>query len=146
MLSFKDKCIDAGLRMTAQRAVIAETIEESLDHPDVETIYQRASERDNTVSIATVYRTIGIFEQAGLIQRIDVNNEGRARYEIKREPHEHLVDVETGQIHEFQSRRLESLIREIASEMGFELTEHKLEIFGRKNGREKCRCYQIKVY
>lgn len=145
METMKQKCLDAGIRMTAQRVLIAETIEGSADHPDVDTVYKRASEKDNTVSIATVYRTMGIFEQAGLIQRIDLND-GRARYEIKRNPHEHLVDVETGQIHEFQSQKLEGLIREIAAEMGFELTEHKLEIFGRKNGREKCRCYQIKVY
>ena len=145
MESLKEKCVDAGLRMTAQRAVIADTIEESGDHPDAELIFLRASEKDNSVSISTVYRTIGLLEQAGLIQRIDVSD-GRARYEISRQPHEHLVDVETGQIHEFQSQRLEGLIREIAAEMGFELTEHKLEIFGRKNGREKCRCYQIKIY
>ena len=145
MESLRVKCAEAGLRMTAQRKVIADTIEESADHPDTEMIFARVKEKDDTVSISTVYRTVSLFEESGLINRIDVND-GRARYEISRRPHEHLMDVETGQIHEFQSNRLENLMRDIAADMGFELTGHKLEIFGRKNGREKCRCYQIKVY
>ena len=82
---------------------------------------------------------------SGLIEKLDMGD-GKARFEIKRADHDHLMDIETGQIHEFKSRELQRLIKEIADEMGFDLTEHRLEIYGRKQGRTACRCYEIKIY
>ena len=140
-----DKCIRAGLRMTNQRVSIATTLEESLDHPDADEIYRSAHEADPTISIATVYRTLGIFEKAGLIEKVTVGD-GRSHYEVARDGHEHLVDIENGQIHEFKSDELTHLLAEIADKMGFELTSHKLEVYGKKHGDVSCRCIQIKVY
>ncbi len=140
-----EKCMNAGMRMTAQRVLIADTLEQSIDHPDVDEIYKRANEKDPTISIATVYRTLGIFEKAGLVHKVSIGD-SRAHYEVARDDHEHLVDVENGQIHEFKNDELTELLSNIADEMGFELTGHKLEVFGRKHGNVKCRCIQIKVY
>jgi len=140
-----EKCVKAGLRMTNQRVSIATTLDESLDHPDADEIYRRAHQLDPTISIATVYRTLGIFEKAGLIQKVTVGD-GRSHYEVARDDHEHLVDVENGQIHEFQSEQLQALLINIADEMGFELTGHKLQVYGKKHGNVACRCIQIKVY
>lgn len=139
------KCTHAGIRMTSQRHLLATVLQEAADHPDVETIYLRCKEKDSSISIASIYRSLGIFEDYQLIQKLDVGD-GKARFEINRVEHDHLMDVETGQIHEFKSQQLQKLIEEIASEMGFELTEHRLEIYGRKHGRTACRCYEIKVY
>lgn len=139
------KCIESGLRMTNQRASIAKALEQSTDHPDADSLYRRAHAIDPTISIATVYRTLGIFEKAGLVQKVDVGD-GKSHYEVARLDHEHLVDVESGQIHEFRSDELTQLLTEIADEMGFELTSHKLEVYGKKHGDVACRCIQIKVY
>ena len=144
-MPFAQKCTQAGIRMTSQRYLLATVLEEAVDHPDVETIYLRCKEKDSSISIASIYRSLRIFEECQLIEKLDVGD-GKARFEIKRAEHDHLMDVETGQIHEFKSRQLQRLIEEIASEMGFELTEHRLEIYGRKHGRTACRCYEIKVY
>ena len=144
-MPFAQKCKQTGIRMTSQRHLLATVLEEAVDHPDVETIYLRCKEKDNSISIASIYRSLGIFEEYQLIEKLDVGD-GKARFEIKRAEHDHLMDIETGQIHEFKSRQLQRLIEEIASEMGFELTEHRLEIYGRKHGRTACRCYEIKVY
>ena len=105
----------------------------------------KAREKDSSISIASIYRSLRVFEDYQLIQKFDVGD-GRARFEIKREEHDHLMDAETGQIHEFKSQQLQKLIKKIASEMGFELTEQRLEIYGRKHGCTACRCYEIKVY
>jgi Fur family ferric uptake transcriptional regulator len=139
------KCIDAGLRMTSQRETIAMALDQSYDHPDAELLYKRANEIDSTISIATIYRTLGIFERAGLVQKVDVGD-GKSHYEIARDQHEHLVDTQNGQIHEFKSEELTALLSEIADKMGFELTSHKLEVYGKKHGDVACRCIQIKVY
>lgn len=144
-MPFAQKCTNAGIRMTNQRYLLATVLEEAVDHPDVETIFLRCKEKDNSISIASIYRSLGVFEDYQLIQKLDVGD-GKARFEIKTVEHDHLMDVETGQIHEFKSQQLQKLIEEIASEMGFELTEHRLEIHGRKHGRTACRCYEIKVY
>ena len=96
------KCIDAGLRMTSQREAIARALDQSFDHPDAELLYQRAHKIDPTISFATIYRTLGVFERAGLVQKVDVGD-GKSHYEIARDQHEHLVDTENGQIHEFKS-------------------------------------------
>ena len=139
------KCIDAGLRMTSQREAIARALDQSFDHPDAELLYQRAHKIDSTISFATIYRTLGVFERAGLVQKVDVGD-GKSHYEIARDKHEHLVDTENGQIHEFQSEELTALLSQIADKMGFELTSHKLEVYGKKHGDVSCRCIQIKVY
>ena len=139
------KCIQAGLRMTNQRASIVRVLEQSPDHPDADLLYRRAHDIDPTISLATIYRTLGIFEKAGLVQKVDVGD-GKSHYEVARQDHEHLVDIENGQIHEFKSDELTQLLTEIADKMGFELTSHKLEVYGKKHGDVSCRCIQIKVY
>ena len=126
-----DKCLEAGVRMTNQRRIIIELIDEADDHPDVDTIYRRAIAIDKTISLATIYRTVGVLEQAGLVEKLDVGD-GKARYELAGEHHEHLVDVDSGEIHEFQHEELEALKEKIANDMGFELVGHRLELFGRK--------------
>ncbi|XDZ65824.1 Fur family transcriptional regulator [Alphaproteobacteria bacterium LSUCC0684] len=126
-----DKCLEAGVRMTNQRRIIIELIDEADDHPDVETIYRRAIAVDKTISLATIYRTVGVLEQAGVIEKLEVGD-GKARYELAGEHHEHLVDVDSGEIHEFQHEELEALKEQIARDMGFELVGHRLELFGRK--------------
>ncbi len=131
MLPVIDRCLEAGVRMTNQRRIIIELIDDSDDHPDVDTIYRRAIEIDNTISLATIYRTVGVLEQAGIIDKLDVGD-GKARYELSGEHHEHLVDVDSGEIHEFQHEELEALKEKIALDMGFELVGHRLELFGRK--------------
>ena len=131
MLPVIDRCLEAGVRMTNQRRIIIELIDDSDDHPDVDTIYRRAIETDNTISLATIYRTVGVLEQAGIIDKLDVGD-GKARYELSGEHHEHLVDIDSGEIHEFQHEELEALKEKIALDMGFELVGHRLELFGRK--------------
>ena len=126
-----DKCLKVGLRMTLPRKVILEVIESSEDHPDVEEMYRRAVEKDKSISIATVYRTIKLFEEAGIIEKLDIGD-GRARYEEAGEHHEHLVDVETVEIIEFQDEALEEMKRQVALKMGYELVDHRLELFGKK--------------
>ena len=140
-----NKCIEAGLRMTNQRTTIVKVLEQSTDHPDADLLYRRAHELDSTISIATIYRTLGIFEKAGLVQKVDIGD-GKSHYEVARQDHEHLVDIENGQIHEFKSAELTNILSEIADKMGFELTSHKLEVYGKKHGDVSCRCIQIKVY
>ena len=129
MAELYDKCLKVGLRMTLPRKVILEVIEASEDHPDVEELYRRAVEKDRSISIATVYRTIKLFEEAGIIEKLDIGD-GRARYEEAGEHHEHLV--ETGEIIEFQNEELEEMKRQVALNMGYELVDHRLELFGKK--------------
>ena len=117
--------------MTSQRQIIVGVIEESEDHPDVDQLYRRAVQEDETISIATVYRTVKLLEEAGVIDRIEFGD-GRARYEESGEHHEHLVDVETGDVIEFYHTELEALKEQVAREMGYELVDHRLELFGRK--------------
>ena len=134
-----DKCLKVGLRMTLPRKVILEVIEASEDHPDVEELYRRAVEKDRSISIATVYRTIKLFEEAGIIEKLDIGD-GRARYEEAGEHHEHLIDVETGEIIEFQNEELEEMKRQVALNMGYELVDHRLELFGKKIKNPKWGC------
>ncbi len=125
------KCLDAGMRMTDQRRVIAKVLSEATDHPDVEEVYRRATAIDPRISIATVYRTVRLFEEAGILDRLDFRD-GRARYEpAGEEHHDHLIDIETGEVHEFRNERIERLQEEVAREMGFELVDHRLELYGR---------------
>ena len=126
-----EKCLSQNIRMTSQRQAIVKVIEDSEDHPDVDLLYRRSVEVDNTISIATVYRTVKLLEEAGVIERLEFGD-GRARYEESGEHHEHLVDIETGEVIEFYNEALENMKREIAEEMGYELVDHRLELFGRK--------------
>ena len=125
------RCLAKNIRMTSQRQIIIQVIEESDDHPDVDQLYLRSVELDNTISIATVYRTVKLLEEAGLIERLEFGD-GRSRYEEAGEHHEHLVDIETGEVHEFYNEELETLKTEIARDMGYDLIDHRLELYGKK--------------
>ena len=125
------RCLAKNIRMTSQRQIIIQVIEESDDHPDVDQLYLRSVELDNTISIATVYRTVKLLEEAGLIERLEFGD-GRSRYEEAGEHHEHLVDIDTGEVHEFYNEELETLKTEIAREMGYDLIDHRLELYGKK--------------
>jgi Fur family transcriptional regulator, ferric uptake regulator len=125
-------CEDAGLKMTVQRKVIAKVISESDDHPDVEELHERVHLIDPTISLATVYRTINIFEITGLIKKLEIGD-GKARYETSgpnTHHHHHLVDLESGKILEFHDPELEQLKEKIAHRMGYRLTDHRLELYG----------------
>ena len=126
-----ENCLSKGIRMTNQRQVIVGVIGDAEDHPDVDELYRRAVAEDSTISIATVYRTVKLLEEAGVIERLEFGD-GRARYEEAGQHHEHLVDVESGEVIEFYHAELEALKEQIAREMGSELVDHRLELFGRK--------------
>lgn len=124
------RCLDKGLRMTDQRRVIARVLSDSIDHPDVETVYERASQVDKRIGLATVYRTLRLFEEANILERHDFGD-GRARYEeMPDEHHDHLIDVHTGKVIEFRNEQIEALQRKIAEELGFKLVDHRLELYG----------------
>lgn len=128
-------CAERGLRITEQRRVVARVLSESEDHPDVERLHERASAIDPRISIATVYRTVRLFEEAGILDRHDFGD-GRARYEASPEAHhDHLIDVESGQVVEFVDPELEALQRVIAERLGFRLVDHRMELFGVKLDR-----------
>lgn len=129
--SLLQKCLARNIRMTSQRGIIIKVIEQSEDHPDVDLLYRRSVELDNTISIATVYRTMKLLEEAGVVERLEFGD-GRARYEESGDHHEHLVDVETGEVIEFFDAELEEMKRAIAEKMGYDLVDHRLELFGRK--------------
>ena len=126
-----EKCLDKNIRMTNQRQAIIKVIESSDDHPDIDTLYLRSVEKDRTISIATVYRTVKILEEAGVIDKIEFGD-GRSRYEESGSHHHHLVDVESGEVFEFYNEELENLKIEIANKLGYELVDHRLELLGRK--------------
>ena len=129
-------CAEKGLRITEQRRIIARVLSESEDHPDVEALHARASAIDSGISIATVYRTVRLFEEAGILERHDFGD-GRARYEAAAEAHhDHLIDVETGQVIEFVDDELETLQRKIAEKLGFRLVDHRMELYGVALGRK----------
>jgi Fur family ferric uptake transcriptional regulator len=123
-------CAERGLRITEQRRVIARVLSDADDHPDVERLYDRAVAIDPQISIATVYRTVRLFEEAGILERHDFGD-GRARYEAAPEAHhDHLIDVETGRVIEFVDPELEQLQRRIAERLGFRLVDHRMELYG----------------
>lgn len=129
-------CAQRGLRITEQRRVIARVLSDSTDHPDVEKLHERAAAIDPGISIATVYRTVRLFEEAGILDRHDFGD-GRARYEAAPEAHhDHMIDVETGNVIEFVDPELEALQRQIAERLGFRLVDHRMELYGVKIGRE----------
>src|SRR3989440_3536271 len=123
------QCMAKGMRMTEQRRVIARVLADSGDHPDVEELYRRCAKVDEHISISTVYRTVKLFEDAGIIERHDFR-EGRARYEqIPDTHHDHLIDLRTGQVIEFRSEEIERLQAEIARKLGYRLVDHRLELY-----------------
>lgn len=122
-------CAEKGLKMTDQRRIIARVLSDSADHPDVEQVYRRATEIDPRISIATVYRTVRLFEEANILARHDFGD-GRARYEEAPETHhDHLIDVQTGHVIEFSNEEIERLQRKIAENLGYRLVDHRLELF-----------------
>ena len=126
--SLEQQCLDRGMRMTEQRRVIARVLEKSADHPDVEELYRRAAEVDPNISISTVYRTVKLFEDT--VERHDFRD-GRSRYEtVPDEHHDHLIDLKSGRVIEFQSAEIEALQERIAREHGFRLVDHRLELYG----------------
>jgi len=136
-IDIEQLCHDKGLRITEQRRVIARVLSDADDHPDVELLHQRATAIDPGISIATVYRTVRLFEDAGILERHDFGD-GRARYEAAPEAHhDHLINVETGEVIEFVDRELEELQRRIAEKLGFRLVDHRLELYGVSASRPK---------
>lgn len=130
-------CQEKGLRITEQRRVIARVLSDAEDHPDVEVLHQRSAAIDPGISIATVYRTVRLFEDAGILERHDFGD-GRARYEAAAETHhDHLINVETGEVIEFVDAELEELQRRIAEKLGYRLVDHRLELYGVVNDRPR---------
>ncbi|MFY0661211.1 MAG: transcriptional repressor [Shimia sp.] len=125
-----ERCESKGLRMTEQRRIIATVLQESTDHPDVEELYARASARDSGISLATVYRTVKLFEEAGILDKLEFGD-GRARYEdAEREHHDHLIDISSGEVIEFVDPEIEALQEKIAEKLGYTLKGHRLELYG----------------
>ena len=123
------RCIESGLKMTEQRRIIARVISESGDHPDVEMIFNRANQVDTKISIATVYRTMRLFEEAGITEKHDFGD-GRARYEeSNQEHHDHLIDIKNGRVIEFSNQEIEELQKVIAEKHGYKLVSHRLELY-----------------
>lgn len=128
-MPLEQKCVDKGLKMTEQRRIIARVLSEAEDHPDVEQLYQRASRIDSKISIATVYRTVRLFEEAGIIEKHDFGD-GRARYEeATEEHHDHLIDLRSGDVIEFTNEQIEKLQEEVARNLGYKLVDHRLELY-----------------
>lgn len=125
-----ERCETKGLRMTGQRRTIAAVLQNATDHPDVEELYNRASAQDEGISLATVYRTVKLFEEAGILDKHDFGD-GRARYETAdRSHHDHLIDVNSGEVIEFMDPEIEALQEKIAAKLGYELRGHRLELYG----------------
>jgi len=131
MTDIVQRCVDAGLKMTGQRRVILKVIGQAEDHPSVEDVYERARLLDESISIATVYRTLGLLDELELVIRHEFQ-EGYARYEVNSDHHHHLVDLETGKVIEFQNEELEKLKEKIARDLGYDLVDHRLELYGKK--------------
>jgi len=130
MLRIETLCLEKGLRMTDQRRVVARILSQAVDHPDVEELYRRSAEVDPNISIATVYRTVRLFEEAGIIARHEFRD-GRSRYEQTTEDHhDHLIDMKTGQVVEFMADEIERLQAAIARRLGYKLVDHRLELYG----------------
>ncbi|WP_085902555.1 Fur family transcriptional regulator [Kiloniella majae] len=127
-------CAEKGLKMTEQRRVIARVLSDSTDHPDVEQVYHRASKLDSKISIATVYRTVKLFEEANILERHDFGD-GRARYEEATEQvHDHLIDVNSGEVLEFSDDEIHELLSKMAQKLGYRLVDHRLELYAVREG------------
>lgn len=128
--TIEELCAKSGMRMTEQRRVIARVLDGAIDHPDVEELYARSVKIDSNISISTVYRTVKLFEDSGIIERHDFRD-GRSRYEtITEEHHDHLIDLRTGKVIEFRDEEIERLQQEVARRLGFKLVDHRLELYG----------------
>ncbi len=132
-MSIEELCENKGLRLTEQRRVIAKVLDDSNDHPDVEELHKRAIAIDDNISVATVYRTVRLFEESGILIKHEFGD-GRSRYENfqEKDHHDHLIDIESGNIIEFQNQEIEILQKKIAEELGFDLVDHRLELYARK--------------
>ena len=130
--NIEDKCIKKGVRLTDQRKLIAKVMSESHDHPDVDELHKKVSKLDAKISIATVYRTVKLFEEAGIVSKHDFKGT-KARYEqAPKEHHDHLIDVNTGEITEFVNEDIEKLQKQVAEKLGYKLVDHRLELYGSK--------------
>ena len=130
--SIEKKCISKGVKLTEQRKIIARVMSESDDHPDVDELYKRVSKIDSKISIATVYRTVKLFEESGILTKHDFKG-GKARYEELSEHHnDHLIDIKSGEIIEFVDEEIEKLQKKVAEKYGYKLVDHKLELYGIK--------------
>ena len=133
-----ERCEANGLRMTDQRRIIATVLEDAHDHPDVEELYNRATAVDPNISLATMYRTVKLFEEAGILEKLDFRD-GRARYEdAEREHHDHLIDLNSGEVIEFVDAEIEALQEKIAAKLGYDLKGHRLELYGVKRKCSAC--------
>lgn len=129
-MTLEEQCVARNMRMTEQRRVIARVLEAASDHPDVEELYRRASAIDARISLSTVYRTVNLFEEAGLVTKHDFKD-GRARFEqIPDEHHDHLIDIRTGKVIEFRNEEIEAIQEVIAKKLGYTLVDHRLELYG----------------
>jgi Fur family transcriptional regulator, ferric uptake regulator len=132
MNNIVEKCIAKNVRLTDQRKVIAEVMSNSTDHPDVDELHKRINKVDKKISIATVYRTVKLFEESGIVEKHDFKG-GKARYEeAPEEHHDHLIDINSGEIIEFVDKDIESLQNKVAKKLGYKLVDHKLELYGSK--------------
>ena len=134
--TIEKKCISKGVKLTDQRKIIAKVMSKSDDHPNVDELYNRVSKIDSKISIATVYRTVKLFEEAGILAKHDFKG-GKARYEeLSESHHDHLIDIKTGEIIEFVDNEIELLQKKVAEKYGYELVDHKLELYGVKKKSE----------
>jgi len=134
--TLEQQCVKLGLKMTGQRRVIARVLSESDDHPNVELVHRRANIIDNRISLATVYRTLRLFEEVNILERHDFGD-GRARYEqVDQDHHDHLIDVKSGKVIEFQNREIEQLQTDVAERLGYKLVGHRLELYAVPLGDE----------
>ena len=130
--TISERCKKVGIRLTGQRRLIIKVLEDSKDHPDVETLFERANKIDSKVSIATVYRTVKVLKNAGILEKLEFND-GRSRFEdAVRKHHDHLIDLDTGKVIEFIDEEIEHIQKKIASKLGYKLIGHKLELYGKK--------------
>jgi len=128
----ESKCIEKGVRLTDQRKLVAKIMSESDDHPDVDELHKRVNKLDSKISIATVYRTVKLFEEAGIVAKHDFKG-NKARYEqTTQEHHDHLIDINTGEITEFVNEDIEKLQKQVAEKLGYKLVDHRLELYGSK--------------
>lgn len=135
--TIEDKCLSKGVKLTDQRRIIAQVMSKSTDHPDVDELYKRVSKIDNKISIATVYRTVKLFEESGILTKHEFKG-GKARYEELNEGHhDHLIDIKTGEIIEFVDEEIEKLQHKVAKKFGYKLVDHKLELYGIKLNSKK---------
>jgi len=131
-IELEKKCVEAGLKMTEPRRAVLSVLTHAHDHPSVEDVYDRAKKKDPSISIATVYRTLSLLDELGLVYKHDFSDSDHSRYEVNTDHHHHLIDVDSGKVIEFQNDEIEAMKQKIAEELGYELVECRLELYGRK--------------